>query len=401
MTPGSVTPVRPRQRPRPAGRASCSTGRCSTHDPLNYHPLENDRTTAIAPADLLRFIAACGHRPRIVDLDARRGPADAPGVTRAGACRRRLSSRAAAAMFCEHPRGENRMANEPMIGGGGRRRGAGRQGRDHGRTSWPRSSMPRSTSRSSSISGRRGAGRASNWGRSSKRWCARPTARCAWSSSTSTRTPRSRSRCASSRSRRSMPSRTAGRSTALSAPCRKARSSSSSSASAAARGRPLADRAGDGDGEGGGAERRPCQRRDALFADPAARAGEPRGARRAGARADRARRTRQGDARCWARRRKEIAKHAEIAAARSALELAEQAQKAKGSLGKLRARIEQEPRRSRGALRAGDGAVRRRRARGGDRRAVDPVQARPRVGRAGGARASWSSSSRSWGRPTR
>jgi Ala-tRNA(Pro) deacylase len=40
------------------------------HDPLNYHPLENDRTTAIAPAGLLRFIAACGHQPRIVDLDA-------------------------------------------------------------------------------------------------------------------------------------------------------------------------------------------------------------------------------------------------------------------------------------------------------------------------------------------
>jgi Ala-tRNA(Pro) deacylase len=40
------------------------------HDPLNYHPLENDRTTAIAPGDLLRFITACGHRPRIVDLDA-------------------------------------------------------------------------------------------------------------------------------------------------------------------------------------------------------------------------------------------------------------------------------------------------------------------------------------------
>jgi Ala-tRNA(Pro) deacylase len=37
-------------------------------DPLNYHPLANDRTTAIAPADLLRFIAACGHQPRIVDL---------------------------------------------------------------------------------------------------------------------------------------------------------------------------------------------------------------------------------------------------------------------------------------------------------------------------------------------
>jgi Ala-tRNA(Pro) deacylase len=38
-------------------------------DPLNYHPLENDRTTAIAPGDLLRFIEACGHLPRIVDLD--------------------------------------------------------------------------------------------------------------------------------------------------------------------------------------------------------------------------------------------------------------------------------------------------------------------------------------------
>ena len=38
------------------------------HDPLNYHPLANDLTTAIAPADLLRFIAACGHQPRVVDL---------------------------------------------------------------------------------------------------------------------------------------------------------------------------------------------------------------------------------------------------------------------------------------------------------------------------------------------
>jgi Ala-tRNA(Pro) deacylase len=47
------------------------------HDPLNYHPLENDRTTAVAPADLLRFIAGCGHRPRIVDLD-RLAPHAAP-----------------------------------------------------------------------------------------------------------------------------------------------------------------------------------------------------------------------------------------------------------------------------------------------------------------------------------
>jgi Ala-tRNA(Pro) deacylase len=37
-------------------------------DPLNYHPLENDRTTAISPADLQRFITASEHVPRIVDL---------------------------------------------------------------------------------------------------------------------------------------------------------------------------------------------------------------------------------------------------------------------------------------------------------------------------------------------
>jgi Ala-tRNA(Pro) deacylase len=39
------------------------------HGPVNCHPLTNDMTTAIAPGDLLRFIAACGHRPEIVDFD--------------------------------------------------------------------------------------------------------------------------------------------------------------------------------------------------------------------------------------------------------------------------------------------------------------------------------------------
>jgi len=47
------------------------------HDPLNYHPLENDRTTAIAPADLSRFIAACGHTPRIIDIEDCEGDAAA------------------------------------------------------------------------------------------------------------------------------------------------------------------------------------------------------------------------------------------------------------------------------------------------------------------------------------
>jgi Ala-tRNA(Pro) deacylase len=40
------------------------------HERLNYHPLTNEATTTIAASDLARFIEACGHRPRIIDLDA-------------------------------------------------------------------------------------------------------------------------------------------------------------------------------------------------------------------------------------------------------------------------------------------------------------------------------------------
>jgi Ala-tRNA(Pro) deacylase len=36
--------------------------------PLNFHPLRNDRTIAVSAADLLRFIADCGHAPQIVNL---------------------------------------------------------------------------------------------------------------------------------------------------------------------------------------------------------------------------------------------------------------------------------------------------------------------------------------------
>ena len=39
-----------------------------TAEIANFHPLSNDATTAIQPGDLMRFIAQCGHRPRIVDL---------------------------------------------------------------------------------------------------------------------------------------------------------------------------------------------------------------------------------------------------------------------------------------------------------------------------------------------
>lgn len=36
--------------------------------PLNYHPMHNAATTTIQPEDLLRFLAATGHEPLMVDL---------------------------------------------------------------------------------------------------------------------------------------------------------------------------------------------------------------------------------------------------------------------------------------------------------------------------------------------
>lgn len=42
--------------------------RLMAFDTINCHPLENTATTSIARGDLLRFIRACGHEPRIVGL---------------------------------------------------------------------------------------------------------------------------------------------------------------------------------------------------------------------------------------------------------------------------------------------------------------------------------------------
>ena len=39
-------------------------------DLLNYHPLTNEATTAIRSADLLTFVKACGHEPRILAVSA-------------------------------------------------------------------------------------------------------------------------------------------------------------------------------------------------------------------------------------------------------------------------------------------------------------------------------------------
>lgn len=40
-----------------------------TRDPLNVHPLANDRTTTMPTADLLRFLESCGHKPMVMRFE--------------------------------------------------------------------------------------------------------------------------------------------------------------------------------------------------------------------------------------------------------------------------------------------------------------------------------------------
>jgi Ala-tRNA(Pro) deacylase len=40
------------------------------HDPVNFHPLRNDATTAVSPADMLKFARATGHEPIRLAFDA-------------------------------------------------------------------------------------------------------------------------------------------------------------------------------------------------------------------------------------------------------------------------------------------------------------------------------------------
>ncbi len=64
VEPGSVTPfglINDRER-----RVNVVLDQAMmAHELLNFHPLRNDATTTIAAADLLRFIRACGHEPRL------------------------------------------------------------------------------------------------------------------------------------------------------------------------------------------------------------------------------------------------------------------------------------------------------------------------------------------------
>lgn len=69
VTPGSVTVFSLINDPERRVNVVLD-GALMAHDPINAHPLENTATTSIGRADLLKFIAACGHEPKIVILDA-------------------------------------------------------------------------------------------------------------------------------------------------------------------------------------------------------------------------------------------------------------------------------------------------------------------------------------------
>lgn len=49
------------------------------HEPVNFHPLVNAQTTSIAGADLLAFLRATGHEPRVLRLPAPASICETPG----------------------------------------------------------------------------------------------------------------------------------------------------------------------------------------------------------------------------------------------------------------------------------------------------------------------------------
>jgi Ala-tRNA(Pro) deacylase len=71
IEPGSVTPFAVMNDGLRQVRVVLDKGLLAL-DPLNFHPLRNDRTSAITAADLLKFLAACEHEPIIVKLPERK-----------------------------------------------------------------------------------------------------------------------------------------------------------------------------------------------------------------------------------------------------------------------------------------------------------------------------------------
>ena len=67
VAPGAVTPFAVVNDPERRVQVVLDLAMLDVN-PLNYHPLDNDRTTAIAPADLLQFLEAADHTPQLLDF---------------------------------------------------------------------------------------------------------------------------------------------------------------------------------------------------------------------------------------------------------------------------------------------------------------------------------------------
>ncbi len=67
VAPGAVTPFAVVNDPERRVQVVLDRAMLDVN-PLNYHPLDNDRTTAIAPADLLQFLEAADHAPQLLDF---------------------------------------------------------------------------------------------------------------------------------------------------------------------------------------------------------------------------------------------------------------------------------------------------------------------------------------------
>ena len=66
VIPGAVTPFAVINDEGGEVTVVLESGLLNTN-PLHFHPLDNGRTTAISPEDLLRFLEAAGHPPALLD----------------------------------------------------------------------------------------------------------------------------------------------------------------------------------------------------------------------------------------------------------------------------------------------------------------------------------------------
>jgi Ala-tRNA(Pro) deacylase len=68
VEPGAVTPFGMVNAAPGVVRIVLDAGLLRDHAWVHFHPLVNSMTTAIRPADLLRFLTSLGHRPEVLDL---------------------------------------------------------------------------------------------------------------------------------------------------------------------------------------------------------------------------------------------------------------------------------------------------------------------------------------------